>query len=187
MEKSWDPGVVILFYLGHANTYTVWILPYQAWQYSYPQILPTYSFSYTHILGSIHEFNERQTLCVLSICVRVCVCLCMWVLSGRPANTLSQGGSLIYRASNEGQQRRRATTSLRLIVCLFTFTFLIHPLPPSVTWRRRRTWLEISSMCKVSTKQSNQKQTSLKVISAPSVHRFNTVRYTGCWSMWGIW
>ena len=75
--------------------------------------------------GSDHGLNEQQT------CVCVCVCVC--VLSGRPANTLSPGASLIYKASNEVQQRRRARVSPRLIVCLFTFLFQLMklPLPPN--------------------------------------------------------
>lgn len=93
------------------------------------------------------------------------VCLSVCVLSGRPANTLSLGGSLIYKALNEGQQRRRARTSLRLIVCLFTFTFLFHSLyfPPSthVTQSMRR---------------RGKKGTLLEIISSPCKRVFNNAK-----------
>lgn len=77
--------------------------------------------------GLIMGLMSSRPVCV----VRSWMCLCVCVLSERPANTLSPGGSLIYKASNEVQQRRRARTSLRLIVCLFTFLFHSFPLPTS--------------------------------------------------------
>lgn len=79
-----------------------------------------------------HGLNEQQA----------CVCSHVCVLLGRPSNTLSPGGSLIYKASNEVQQRRRARTSPRLIVCLFTFRFHPHP---HIIWRGW-TWVEMISL-----------------------------------------
>lgn len=98
------------------------------------------TFSNAHIHGSDRGLNEQQTSALCVVWKNTCVCV--RALSRRPANTLSRGGSLIYKALNEGQQRRGARTSVQLIVCLFTFTFRFHPLhlPPSthVTQRKRR-------------------------------------------------
>lgn len=81
--------------------------------------------------------------------VRVCVCVCTAGL-GRPPHTPSQGGSLIYKASNEVQQNRGVRTTRWMIVCLFTFllffVFLttsttLHPHPPM----SRRCWTRLEN------------------------------------------
>lgn len=117
----------------------------------------------------------------------MCVLLCVCVLSRRLANTLSLGGNLIYKALNEGQQRRRARTSLWLIVCLFTFTFLFHSLhlPPSThvtrSRRRRRTRLEIiSSMCK---RVFNKSKLSCPEFYPPATQTLQTGNKTWNWNM----
>lgn len=98
----------------------------------------------------------------------MCVCVC--ALSGRPANTLSRGGSLIYKALNEGQQRRGARTSLQLIVCLFTFTFRFHPphRPPSthVTQKEEEDPGWYSSTPRVKEFQLNKSKLSYSKFSA---------------------
>lgn len=94
--------------------------------FGYPLLLHTHAHTHT-LMGLIRGLMSCRPACCV-FCMRTCVCVCVCVLSGRPANTLSLGGSLIYKASNEVQQRR---TSPRLIVCLFTF--LLNPLPPYVT------------------------------------------------------
>lgn len=92
-----------------------------AWQYSYRHIVvPLFPYAYTP-KGLILDLMSSRPVCVCCVCF--CMCTCVRTLSGRPSNTLSLGGSLIYKASNEVQQRRRARTSPRLIVCLFTFLF----------------------------------------------------------------
>ncbi len=122
--------------------------------------------------------TSSRPVCAVRFCMCMCVCVC--VLSGRPANTLSPGGSLIYKASNEVQQRRRARTSLRLIVCLFTFLFHSSTLPTSRGGRRTRVEI-ISSTCeRVSTKQSKPGCSKFppKVLSPPSDQRLETETVT---------
>lgn len=107
---------------------------------------PERLFSYTLARG--FDFNGQQTgmfFCRSSHVCNVCALL-GWAEVG--ANTrLSPAGCLIYKASNEVQQRGGARTSCRLIVCLFTF--LSHSRSRSL--RRAQTrgiWVEIiSSTC----------------------------------------
>lgn len=108
---------------------------------------PERLFSYTLARG--FDFNGQQTrLVFLPFFARVQCVRAFRVGGGGLANTrLSPAGRLIYKASNEVQQRGGARTSRRLIVCLFTF--LSHSRSGSL--RRAQTrgiWVEIiSSTC----------------------------------------
>lgn len=91
-------------------------------------------------LTTFHDAPEGLMAALMSsrpVCC--CKCTSARMLLRRPPHTLSPGARLIYKASNEVQQRGRARTCPQLIVCLFTFSvsffFPTPPRPPILTCR----------------------------------------------------